>query len=69
MGIFHQMVEFYCVKAPNFLSKLYAFTFLIHDLYGIFYAKNNRTIEDFKIVIKYFLCKTDIITIRRLNSI
>ena len=48
------MAESFSLKAPNFLSKLYAFTFLIHDLYGIFYAKKNRTIEHFKMVLRYF---------------
>ena len=49
------MVESYSVKAPKFLSKLYIFSFLILDLYNIFYAYKNRTIEYFKNVIKFLM--------------
>ena len=47
------MVEFYSAKAPHFLSSQNIFVLLILDFYNIFYANKNRTIEYFKLVIKY----------------
>ena len=51
------MAESYSVKAPNFLSKLYIFIHYIFNFYDIFFSKKDRTIEYFKIVIKYFYVK------------
>ena len=45
------MVESYTVKYAKFLTVLYIFILKPRELYSIFYANKNRTIEYLKLLI------------------